>query len=59
MNLVDSTTRNYKIEFEMKDEEEIDLEIGNLLNQTLVKRNKHYLQTHFLLLVQTFPTLKA
>jgi hypothetical protein len=35
MNLVDCTTRNYKIEFEREDGEEIDQEIGNLLKDSV------------------------
>jgi hypothetical protein len=35
MNLVDCTTRNYNIEFEREDGEEIDQEIGNLLKDSV------------------------
>lgn len=42
MNLVESTTRNNKMEeeFEREEEEEIDPESSNSLNQPLIKRNR-------------------
>jgi hypothetical protein len=55
MILVDCTTRNYKIEFEREDGEKIDLEIGNLLKDSVrfkmgLKKFDFFLWDEFLVL---------